>query len=376
MMTRSGIECAVVGGGVVGLSVALEVARGGARVAVFERGQRTGMGTSSAAAGMLAAAAESRAPGAFFELCLRSAESWPRWAERLREESGIDCELEASGLVRVTNSAEGATDLEVRRTWQRTNGVEVSEVLNLDALRAEVPGLGPEVVAGLVYPDVGHVHSHRVMEALAEACRRSGVEINTGREVTAIIPEDSRVRAGGDGFEIETQHLVLAAGPWGGGLLASLGLPLQVEPVRGQMLAVRPPGRLLPRIVFGDGGYVLQKRSGLVLMGATEELAGFELRTTLEGVAAVAERGRRLIPELGSAEFVASWAGLRPMVEGGPLIGGLPDHPRVLLALGHHRNGILLAPETARLVAASIQAGSDDPGLSPFSPRRRLAAAG
>ena len=371
-MGEAPFDCLVIGGGVIGLSVAREVARTGRSVALLERRSEPGAEATAAAAGMLAAAAEAHSPGPFFDLARRSADLWPRWAERLLAESGVDVEYEASGLLRVTTSAEVVGDLEIRRAWQLAQGLEVSGLLSLEELRREVPQLGPEVVAGLHYPGVAHVHSHRVAEALALAGTRAGVRLRLSAEVTG-------VRARGDLLEVSVgaerqlaRRVVVATGSWGERILRGLGVNLRPEPVRGQMLALRPRGLPLPEIVFGDLGYVLQKRSGLVLAGATEERVGHLAETTLDGVARLAAMARTLIPELGPAEFSGAWAGLRPFLESGPVIGPLPQDERVILALGHFRNGILLAPVTAQLVRESLEEGRELAGLMAFSPRRIL----
>ena len=366
-------QCVVAGAGVIGLSVALALARAGMRVTVLEREPECGQGTSSAAAGMLAAGVEAGSPGPFFDLCRRSFSLWREWSGQLQEESGVDCELDLGGLLRVTTSAESVTDLEVKRAWQLSQGIRVSELLSLDQLRREVPGLGPDVVAGLVYPEEGHVHSHRVLAALLAACIRRGVQIETGAPVEGIRTEGARpvVRVGGaQGRDISADHVILAAGPWSAPLLRELGVMVAMEPVRGQMLAISPGRPVLPRIVFGDHGYLLQKRSGLVLAGATEERVGFQPWTTVEGVVQVAAAARRLLPTLAPARFAGSWAGLRPFARGGPLLGRAPASPRVLLATGHHRNGVLLAPVTAELIARAVIEGQDPPELAPFSPLR------
>jgi glycine oxidase len=363
----------VIGAGVIGLSVALSLARKGVAVTVLERELSTGQGTSAAAAGMLAsAAAEAGSPGAFFDLCRQSSALWPQWAEMLSDSSGVDCELELSGLLRVTTSAASTIDLEIRRAWQLAQGMEVSELLNPDQLRREVPGLGPEVVAGLLYPSEGHVHSHRVLSALEGACRALGVRILTGVTVTWVRPEGipSVEVSGGEQTELSADHLVVAAGAWSGPLLSGLGVTTTVEPIRGQIVAAFPQTRVLPRIVYGDSGYVLQKRSGLLLAGATEEQAGFQPWPTLEGLQQVTADARRLMPGLGLARFFHTWAGLRPFSKGGPLLGRVPASERVLLATGHHRNGILLAPVTGELLSRAIVEGGDPPELAPFSPQR------
>jgi len=367
-------ECVVVGAGVIGLSVALALARAGLRVSVLERESECGRGTSAAAAGMLAAGVEAGSPGPFFNLCRGSFELWRGWAARLQEESGVDCELELTGLLRVTTSAEAATDLEVKRAWQLTEGIEVSELLSLDQLRREVPGLGPDIVAGLVYPAEGHVHSHRVLAALLGACVRLGVGITTSAPVDGVATHGDHpvVHVGGEQPRaIGADYVILATGTWSPPLLQQVGVTVAMEPVRGQMLAISPRGAVLPRIVFGDHGYLLQKRSGLVLAGATEERVGFQSWTTLEGVLQVASAARRLLPSLAPARFAGSWAGLRPFARGGPLLGRTPAHPGVLLATGHYRNGVLLAPITAELITQAVVSGEDPPTLGPFSPRRQ-----
>ena len=371
-MGEATLDCLVIGGGVIGLAVAREVARSGRSVALLERRSEPGAEATAAAAGMLAAAAEAHSPGPFFDLARRSADLWSGWAERLLEESGVDVEYHRAGLLRVTTSSEVVGDLEIRRAWQLAQGLEVSGLLSLEEMRQEVPQLGPDVVAGLHYPGVAHVHSHRVAEALALAASRAGVRLQLSAEVTGVRPSGGLLEVSVGAERHLAEHVVLATGCWGEPLLRDLGVSLHPEPVRGQMLALRPSGPPLPEIVFGDHGYVLQKRSGLVLAGATEERVGYRAETTLEGVARLAAMARSLIPELGSAEFSGAWAGLRPFLDPGPVIGPLPQDPRVILALGHFRNGILLAPVTAQLVGEVLAQGREPAGLAAFSPRQVL----
>jgi glycine oxidase len=371
-MGEAPLDCLVIGGGVIGMAAAREVARTGRSVALLERRSEPGAEATAAAAGMLAAAAEAHSPGPFFDLARRSADLWSGWAELLLAESGVDVEYQECGLLRVTTSAEVVGDLEIRRTWQLAQGMEVSGLLNLEELRQEVPQLGPDVVAGLHYPKVAHVHSHRVAEALALAGSRAGVRLQLSAEVTGVRPSGDLLEVSAGAERHLARRVVLATGSWGEEILRGLGVDLCPEPVRGQMLALRPRGLPLPEIVFGDLGYVLQKRSGLVLAGATEERVGYLAETTLEGVARLAAMARSLIPELGQAQFSGAWAGLRPFLESGPVIGPLPQDERVILALGHFRNGILLAPVTAQLVREALEEGHEPVGLRAFSPRHIL----
>ncbi len=364
-------SCIVIGAGVIGLGIAWELSRAGWTVRVLERGPVSGGGTSSAAAGMLAAGVEASAPGPFLDLCRRSAALWQRWAAEIQDDSGVDCELERTGLLRVTSQAQMATAFEVRRAWQINQGIRVSELLSFDDLRREVRGISSTLVAGLVYPDEAHVHAHRVLEGLDRAGRTHGVQIETDFEVhrVQLTPDGVAVLAK-DGRRHGADRLVVAAGPWSGGFLAQLGVTAVVEPVRGQICAVEMPSGSLPRIVFGDHGYVLQKRSGITLVGATEERVGFEPWATLGATGELAQVAEGLFPAAGTAPLVHTWAGLRPHAPGGPLLGRVPQSDRVLLATGHHRNGILLAPATAVLIKEALVSGSDPADLLPFSPAR------
>jgi len=369
--SASGQDCLVIGGGVIGLGVAWELSRLGLGVTLVERHHRCGRATSAAAAGMLAAGVEAGSPGPFFELCRASSELWKGWADSLQEASSVDCEYDRCGLVRVTCSAERLPVLEARRDWQRSQGIAVSETLSPERLREEAPGMSSDVVAGLLYPSEGQVHSHRVVEALEVACRRAGVQVKTSFEVAGLsVQGDRPVVIGTDGGRLHADHVVVAAGPWSGSWLAPLGVSVVVEPVRGQIAAIVQPPASIPRIVFGDHGYIVQKRSGLTLVGATEEKVGFSSWQTLAALSQLSQVAQELLPGVASAPFSHSWAGLRPYAHGGPLLGRTPATKRVLLATGHYRNGILLAPVTAKLMARAVVEGEDPPELMPFSPGR------
>jgi glycine oxidase len=366
-------ECVVVGGGVVGLSVALSLARGGARVRILERGPKCGQGASAAAAGMLAEGAEVGAQGPFHDLCRQSRSLWPGWAAELLGETGVDCELERTGLLRVTSSAEVSERLTRSRSWQFSRGVEVSDLMDLAQLRKILPGVGGSVVAGLSYPGDWHVHSHRVVDALVAACQLHGVEIETDTEATTLEPDSGRPRLRlHSGAAADADYVVISAGSWSNGLLSgALKRELQVEPVRGQIVALDPGRPLLPLILFGDDGYLVQKRSGLVLAGTTEELVGYRPWPTTEGVELLTGIACELLPELAEARFAYAWAGLRPHVADGlPLLGRLEAGGRVLVATAHYRNGVLLAPITGELIARAVLQGEDPPELAPFSPQR------
>ncbi len=349
----------------VGLSVALELARRGLPVELLEREAQPGQGASAAAAGMLAVGVEAGEGGPFMELCRSSRELWPGWAEGLLEESGVDCELDRSGLVRVACDGEGRDRLERFGEAQRGRGIEVSPLLEGGELARLVPGLGPAVLAGLHFPQDWHVHTHRLLEALQEACRRRGVAISAASEVAAVeeAGEGVSVRLS-SGEERRADRAVVCAGSWSGRLL---GLP--VEPVRGQIVATDPGRPVLPRILFGDHVYLLQKRSGLVLAGSSEERAGFRPFPTAGWVAELIRSALELLPGLAEFRFAYAWAGLRPHLgRGWPVLGRVHPGGPLLVATAHYRNGVLLAPLTARLIATAALGEVDPPELADFSP--------
>lgn len=322
---------------------------------------------------MLAEGAESTAAGPFQELCRSSRELWPNWAEELRQTTGVDCELDRSGLVRVATSKQGARRLEQQAKWQRGQGLEVSSLLEPGQLLQLVPGLGSAVVAGIHYPNDWHVHSHRVVEALIAACAQLEVAIEPSTEVVGIEPRPDGVHVLlADGRSEDPDYLVVCAGSWSQLLLGLVGSGVnKVEPVRGQIVALDPGRPMLSVILFGDVGYLLQKRSGLVLAGTTEERVGFEPWPTADGVRSVTQAAIELLPELAGARFAYAWAGLRPhATDGQPLLGRTEPGGRLLLATAHYRNGVLLAPITGELIARAVAEGVDPPEITPFSPGR------
>ncbi len=360
----------------MGLALARELRAASHSVRLLERDPECGRAASAAAAGMLAPATEATEGGGFFDLCQASAALWPQWAAALGSETGVDCELESSGLLRVTSDPGGLERLAQRRRWQIAQGIPASELLGPAELKEQLPGVGDSFEGGVLYPTESHVHSHRVVDALLAWCRHQGVAVETGAEVTELRPSRTGVAvatAGGRHYQADLAFI--AAGSWSGPLLNQLGLRVDIEPVRGQIVAARPEPQALEMIVFSDHGYLVPKRSGLVLVGATQETVGFSPWPTLEGVAALGAAAAAMMPVLKTAPFAYAWAGLRPRSPDGlPLLGRSPLSDRVLLATAHYRNGVLLAPLTARLLARAVTEGHDPAELADFSPGRFAAA--
>lgn len=326
------LDAVVVGGGVIGLACALRVSQRGLRVRVLER-DRPGAGASRAAAGVLA---PDRERPEFTALARRSAELWPAFAAELGDVGYARCGSLALAFDGRDPDVEG-------------------DPLTVEECRALEPGIGAAVTGGVLLPSDAQVDPRRLVDALAERLRDV---VQTGADVVAVDERGATLR---DGTRVEARRVVVAAGAWA----ASLGLP--VEPVKGQTLRLRGP---LParRIVRGEHTYVVPRENGETVVGATVERVGFDDRPTPEATTALRAAAARLLPAVAALELVEESAGLRPATpDDGPLLG---DRDGVLVAGGHYRNGVLLAPITAEFVAASLAGEEPPPETRAFDPGR------
>ncbi len=367
-------DVVVVGGGVVGCSVAFHLARAGAAVALLERNDLASH-ASGAAAGMLAPICESTGEGPFFELALRSLRRFPDLAPELRELSGVDPQYVPSGVLRAAES-----EAEVRHLREQADRLAAYglEWLDAEAARSRVPLLGEGVLGALWSPQEGHVYSPLMTRAYAGAAERLGAVIGRATPVTGLLRQGRRI-AGvrSPAGDQAAGHVVLCAGAWTRFCGEWLDLSLPVDPVRGQILALDAPARGFRSIIWGEGVYLVPKRNGSVVVGATEEHAGFDCRLTGAGIAQLLAAATRLIPELGSCTFRHAWAGLRPDTPDHlPLIGPLAEVEGLSLAAGHYRNGVLLSPITGELVAEGVLRGEWAESAAPFRPERLLRARG
>ncbi len=361
---------AVIGGGVIGCAVARALALRGVRAELLERGV-PGREASHAAAGMLAPRSEADGPSEFLDLGLRSLAAYPDLAAALAEETGVDVGLALTGKLDVALDDAEATRL--RGLADRSAGA--LEWLDPADLRRLEPDLSEDTAGGVWSAAEGSVDNRRLARALWLAAARAGVRFRVGAAVRAVErPSGSAFRLRlEDGGVFAAGRVVIAAGAWSGALAGPSG-PAPVRPVRGQMASLRSAGG--PRhVVYSSAGYALRRETGLALAGATEEEAGFVDEVTAGGVEVVLSGWRRLFPMVLDAPIGAVWSGLRPGTPDGlPILGPDPEAPGFWYATGHYRNGILLAPETARVCAEGIVDGIAPP--SRFAPARFLGAGG
>ena len=366
---------AVVGGGVIGCSVAYHAARRGAKVALFEA-EGVGSGASGAAAGMLNAQAEAHESGPFLDLLLASRELHKTLAPELYEETGLDPEYVWSGTLRVALDEGFAQELAEKHAWQREAGLSARLLDGEDARELE-PGLSPAAVAALYLPEDGQVNSPRLVRALALAAIRNGTHVAEAGRVVGFTPERGRVTGVRTvREEVSAGSVVLAGGALSGLLSAELGLRLPVHPVKGEILTVIARPDAIKANVWDDRCYLVPKRDGRVVVGATEVPGNYDRRPSLGGVAKLSGAAAEILPELADATFAGDWGGVRPGTSDElPILGGVAGLEGMFLATGHYRNGVLLAPVTGEAISALAlgEAGAVD--ITPFSYQRLMETA-
>jgi len=358
-------DVVIAGGGVVGCAIALRLAQAGLSVALVER-SRIGGEASRAAAGMLSPQTEGLNPGPFFDLCLSSRGLYPAFAEELKHLSGIDPQYRDEGTSFVLMGEESQSDADHWAAWQLDAGLALERLSASEALSME-PALTESASGAIFLPDDHQIENRLLMDALSIAIRRAGVDVMEGVEVESIIVEKGRasgIRAGRE--IIEAGKIIVAAGSWSTALLKTIGVEIDVIPVRGQMIAVRSDSFLVGHVLQSNSCYIAPRLDGRILIGATVERVGFRKAVTARGIKALLGSAIELLPAIESFDIVETWSGLRPDTADHLPVIGFCDIDNVVLATGHYRNGILLAPVTAKLVTEMIISGREIDELKPF----------
>ncbi len=366
----------VVGGGIIGLSVARALAKRGLAVHVVDR-PRPGEAATRAAAGMLSPLSEASEAGPFLSAGLASLERYPAWIEELGELSGLDPLHRPDGKLRLALDDAEAARIDALLARAAQAGVEASRLGPAQARAHAGVELGPFAAAVLLRHD-HQVDNRRLHEALLLACRRSGVRFSADCEVSSLLVRNRRVEGVSlaDGSTREADEVVLAAGAWSGSV-PGLPFPLPVRPVRGQMLALDAGPALPPRVVESGEVYLVPRRDGRLLVGATVEEVGFEAGCTADARKALLSRASRLLPALEGRPVLDHWCGFRPGTpDGNPIVGRVPGARGLTVATGHFRNGILLAPWTGAAIARLLAGGGGPDIPADFRPDRFRPAAG
>lgn len=370
-----GADLAVAGAGLIGLACALEAARSGLEVAVVDAG--AGERASEVAAGMIAPVGEaSWGEDALLGAALDSAARWPEFAARLEDESGEPVGYRRCGALHVGLDRDEAAELRRFHELHGELGLD-SEWLTPGACRRLEPGLGTDVAGGFAVPGEAEVDPRVVLVALHAACARAGVEVRSGR-VSAVRTDDGDRVAGvelADGSRIAAPRVLLAAGARISELAPEGTAP--VRPVKGEVvrLRARPGEEPCERIIASERVYVVPRASGEVVVGATVEDRGFDTRVTAGGVHELLREAYRAVPEIAELELTGFAAGLRPTTPDNAPVIGRAGPEGLLVAGGHHRNGVLLTPFTAAAIGAMLR-GEPGPEAAAALAPARFAAGG
>jgi glycine oxidase len=370
---RETADAVVIGGGVIGLAVARALARRGlSQVTLIERAS-LGAESSFAAAGMLAAQAESAQADAFLDLACASRALYPAFSEELREETGIDIELDRTGALYLAFNAEDEAEINNRYRWQRRAGLEV-EQLSADEARHLEPYISPHVQSALRFPLDAQVENRRLVAALTSAAERYKVRLITGTHVESVQIEHGRVKGVlTSRGKVDAPVVVMAGGAWVSliGSPDSRVPPVRIEPVRGQMLCFEAIKRPFRHVIYSPRGYIVPRQDGRLLAGSTTEHAGFDKRVTCSGVNTISMNALEIAPIIADLPLSDTWAGLRPRAEDDlPVLGACAEVQGLVYAAGHYRNGILLTPITGELIADQIINRVTSPLLEAFTPDR------
>jgi glycine oxidase len=359
----------IIGGGVIGLSLACELAGEGVSVAVFDQGQM-GSESSWAGAGILPPGNPelARSP----EAMLRAASHvlWPELSALLRDQTGIDNGFRRSGGLEVRRGGSAhALDDEIA-AWRR-EGVAVESLTDETARQREAE-LAPHIASAYRLPEMGQVRNPRHMKALAMLALKRGAALVPGtpvfgfdrvrEKIVAIETPDGKHAAG---------QFVVASGAWSSRLMEAAGCLASVRPVRGQIVLLATQASPIRHVINVGPRYLVPRGDGRVLVGATEEVVGFDKRTTAGGVGGLMDFALDVVPALARATFERAWAGLRPQsADGLPYLGRVDGAGNLFVATGHFRAGLQLSPITAKVMSQLVLGREPALPLAPYSPDR------
>ena len=352
-------DVVIAGAGVIGCAAARALALDGFRVTLVDP-KPPCREASHAAGGLLTPQSESTGPGPFFDLCRRARSLYPDFVAGLLDETGIDSELRQRGMLLVAIDDDDETVLEESLRWQTTQDLRV-ERLSTEALREREPLINPAARWGLYLPDDVQVENRRLCAALVASLNRLGVDWLIGDRVESVEVRGSRLNGVSlaSGTRLGCASFLLAAGAWSG-QVQELPRRVPVRPLRGQMLQMSSLTPVPEHNLGSPRGYLVPRVDGRILAGSTMEDVGFRREISVVGIREILDTVLELAPDLATARIESAWSGFRPGTPDElPIIGPDPEIGGLIYATGHFRNGILLAPITADLVAELMR--GDEP---------------
>lgn len=332
--------------------------------------RKPGGGATQASAGMLAPYNEVDEEGPHLELTVRALDRFDHFMARVVEDSGVAVRYCRTGTLTLAFTAESRLRLERLAVLARARGVRV-ELLDAADVAREEPAAAATAQAGLLIHAHGYVAAHQLVDALVVAARRHGASFVTGPRAQSIRQQGDIVTVSTGTDTLTAAHVIHAAGSWAGQLAVDGAAAAPVHPVRGQLLHLKAVGPNVRRVTWGDRCYLVPWDDGSLLVGATSEHVGFDEATTLGGMSDLLQGVASTMRRDWRATLVGARAGLRPGTPDDlPIVGASTMAPRVWYATGHYRNGVLLAPITASLLADALLEQRVDPLLESIRPGR------
>jgi glycine oxidase len=361
-------DVAIAGGGLIGGAIAFELARAGLQVALFDR-QQPGEGASWAAAGILSPAPENAGMISTVPLGRSSLQLYPEFVATVEEISGQSVGYRARGTLEALFSTDAQEKLSTIIALHHGLALKAEPVSAEDAREME-PALSPELEAAVFRPDEACVDNRALTKAVLTAAQHSGLKIFPGSNVQSIAKDGGRCDGlFVDGEKVESRWTVIAAGCSSAEIKGAAHYA-PVRPAKGQMIALRPKDLSIERVLWSDDVYLVPRNDGRILAGATVEYVGFDKNVTVGAVQKILTAALQLAPALTDAQIEETWAGLRPDSPDHLPIMGPTDLDGLLIATGHFRSGILLAPITAKLIREWITTQSVSQEWARFSPMR------
>ena len=364
----------IIGGGVIGLTLARQLHKSGVKkITILEKNSETGREASYAAAGMLAPHAETDKLDDFYRFCEMSNDLYSEFAGELFNETGVDIELDKSGTLYLAFSENDVLEIRRRFDWQKKAGLEVEKLSPTEIHKLE-PFVSPDVLEGLFFPNDCQVENRKLLIALRKYAEINDIEIVENAEVKSLQFENKKIIGAQTATDFfSSDKTVLATGAWTS-LIKAVGFNLkmpEIKPVRGQIISFRTAKRLFSKVIYTKRGYLVPRKDGRILAGATVEDAGFENETTESGISFLRETALEIAPTLVNLDIAEKWSGLRPAsTDGLPILGEFPEIENLFIASAHYRNGILLAPATAQILVEKIVENANSEFLKFFSLNR------
>jgi len=371
-------EVLIIGGGVMGLLLARELHKKGiGEITIAERDE-IGKESSFAAAGMLTPQAESDQIDDFFRFSSDSRDLYPKLADELFDETGIDIELDQTGTLFLAFDRSDAEEINKRFELQKNAGIEVEHLSAAETHKLE-PFASPDLIESLFFPNDWQVENPKLLRALRKYAEINGIKLLEQTQIKNLRKKGEKIfcAVSSNGKEFFADHFVIASGAWSSLIdLEEAKLPMpKVKPIRGQMLSFHTAKRLFSHVIYSPRGYIVPRKQGRILAGSTLEDVGFEKKTTEEAIETIRENTLEITPAVANLPIDRKWSGLRPKsADGVPIIGNFSGIENLFAATAHYRNGILLAPMTARILTDKIVRGIDSKYLEIFSPNRLTTA--